>query len=72
MKIKDTHHIRKCSSCRFFVEFANNPLFGCCHRNAPMPVKRIDNHKDLYFILLEAPIVHYQFWCGQYEKSKKS
>ena len=72
MKIEDTKHIKKCSSCRFFVCYANDYRFGWCHRNAPLPHKRSEESADMFYKLLEAPIVRYQFWCGQYEKFTRS
>jgi len=75
MKVKDERHLRKCRSCRFFVQFANDEYVGRCHRNSPLPTVRgqiggreSNVEPDIYV----APIVLACFWCGQYEEFKRS
>ena len=67
MDIKQANRQRKCKSCCFFVEFANNFRFGWCHRNAPNPIQRRKENEDLYVQLYEPPKVRYQNWCGEHK-----
>jgi len=73
MKIKDTNHLRKCRSCQYFVECANDIYIGWCHRNAPQPTSR-SNMKELDYRdrIHDAPIVSACFWCGEYKKNKSA
>jgi hypothetical protein len=73
MKIKEQKNIKKCKSCRFFVEFANSDKGGWCHRNAPAPHARFtetcgQTEFEKYYY---APKVIAHFWCGQHEPIKK-
>jgi len=71
MKIKDTHYIRKCRSCRYFVEYANDKYVGWCHRNAPLPTFRGIKPKNEYERISEPPTVIACGWCGQYEPFRR-
>lgn len=67
MKIEETTHLRKCRSCRYFVEFANDKYAGWCHKNAPLPLQRGTELKDEFRQIFDSPKVLSCFWCGQYE-----